>query len=54
VQTTWNEVRAVIYDSAEIVAQMAVTLGGELGIPRDRRLAEATLKVIHAIRRSEA
>jgi hypothetical protein len=50
---TWNEVRDVIYDSAEFVSQLAAAPSGSIGIPRDRRLIEATLKVIHALKTTE-
>lgn len=46
---TWNEVRDIIYDSAEFVAKLASAPSGSLGIPRDRRLIEATLKMIRAL-----
>lgn len=49
---TWNEVRGIIYDSAEFVAHIASKPSGHLGIPRDRRLIEGTLKMIQALRRT--
>lgn len=50
---TWDEVRDTIYDSVEFVAKLASAGSGSLGIPRDRRLIEATLKMIKALDRSE-
>lgn len=50
---TWNEVRDIIYESAEFVARLASAPSGSIGIPRDRRLIEATLKVIRALQRSD-
>lgn len=52
--TTWNEVRDIIYESTEFVAKLASAPSGRLGIPRDRRLIEATLKMIRALERLEA
>ncbi|WP_341903382.1 hypothetical protein [Polaromonas sp. YR568] len=46
---TWNEVRDIIYDAAEFVAHLAAVPSGSIGIPRDRRLIEATLKLIQAV-----
>ena len=51
---TWNEVRDIIYDSAEFVARLASAPSGSIGIPRDRRLIESTLKLIHALGRMDA
>jgi hypothetical protein len=51
---TWNEVRDVIYDAAEFVAHLASSPSGSVGIPPDRRLIEATLKVIRALRSTDA
>lgn len=51
---TWNEVRDVIYDSAEFVARLAAAPSGSIGISRDRRLIEATLKLIRALGRTDA
>ncbi len=49
---TWNEVRDVIYDSARFVAKLAGTTDlGSIGICRDRRLIEATLRLIQALPR---
>src|SRR6185369_6748811 len=50
---TWNEVRHIIYDSAEFVAKLANSPSGSIGIPRDRRLIESTLKLIQALRRTD-
>lgn len=50
---TWNEIRDVIYDSATYVAELAGTKDlGSIGIPRDRRLIDSTLKLINALRTS--
>lgn len=47
---TWNEVRAVVYDSARYVAKLAGTSDlGSIGICRDRRLSEATLRLIRSL-----
>lgn len=47
---TWNQVRDVIYDSAKFVAKLAgATDPGSIGICRDRRLIEATLRLIQAL-----
>jgi len=51
---TWNEVRDIIYQSAEFVAKLASAPSGSIGIPRDRRLIEATLKLIHALEKTDA
>ncbi len=51
---TWNEVRDIIYESAEFVARLASAPSGSIGIPRDRRLIEATLKLIRALERTDA
>jgi hypothetical protein len=48
---TWNEVRDIIYDSAEFIGKLASAPSGSIGIPRDRRLVEATLKMIRALER---
>lgn len=50
---TWDEVRDVIYDSAEFVARLTSSPSGSIGIPRDRRLEEATLKLIRALGRTD-
>ena len=51
---TWNEVRDIIYESSEFVAKLASAPSGSIGIPRDRRLIEATLKLIRALERTDA
>ena len=52
---TWNEARAVIYDSAKFVAELAGTTDlGSIGICNDHRLIEATLRLIRALSRPEA
>jgi hypothetical protein len=52
---TWNQVRDIVYDSAKFVAKLADTTDlGSIGIGRDRRLIESTLKLIKALRKSEA
>jgi len=52
---TWNQVRDVVYDSAVFVAKLAGTEDlGSIGIARDRRLIEATLKLIRAVGASGA
>ncbi len=49
---TWNQVRDIAYDSAKLVAKLAGTTDlGSIGIPRDRRLIESTLKLIEALPR---
>lgn len=51
---TWNQVRDIVYDSAEFVAKLAGTSdSGAIGIGRDRRLIEATLKLIKALPKNE-
>ena len=48
---TWNQVRNVIYDTALFVAELAgVDQPGEVGIPRDGRLGEATMRILGALR----
>jgi hypothetical protein len=48
---TWNEVRSIIYDAAALVEQLAgAPHQGAVGIPRDGRLSEATLKLLRAIK----
>lgn len=50
---TWNEVRDIAYDSAKFVAKLAGTTDlGSIGICRDRRLIESTLKLIKALPKS--
>jgi len=47
---TWNEVRSIIYDSAAFVEELAgAPHQGAVGIPRDGRLGEATLKLLRAL-----
>lgn len=46
---TWNQSRDVVYDSVEFVACLAEAPSGSIGIPRDRRLIEATLKLIRSL-----
>lgn len=47
---TWNQVRDVVYDSATFVAKLAGTSElGSIGICRDRRLIEATLRLLRAL-----
>jgi hypothetical protein len=48
---TYNETRDLIYDAARFVAKLAgqVDQPGLIGIARDRRLVEATLKLIRAL-----
>jgi len=47
---TWNEVRAIVYDSAVFVAKLAGTKDlGSIGICRDRRLVAATIRLIEAL-----
>lgn len=48
---TWNEVRSIIYDAATFVEKLAgASHQGAVGIPRDGRLAEATLKLLGALK----
>lgn len=50
---TWNQVRDIAYDSAKFVAKLAGTTDlGSIGICRDRRLIESTLKLIKALPKS--
>ena len=52
---TWNEVREIVYDSAKFVAELAGTTDlGSIGICRDRRLIESTLKLIRALKNPDA
>ena len=48
---TWNEARDIIYQSAEFVAKLASAPSGRIGISRDRRLTESTLRMIRALKR---
>jgi len=48
---TWNEVRRIIYDAATFIEQLAgAPHQGAIGIPRDGRLGEATLKLLRALK----
>lgn len=48
---TWNEVRSIIYDTATFVEELArAPHQGSVGIPRDGRLGEATLKLLRALK----
>jgi len=50
---TWNQVRDIIYESAEFVAKLAgATHSGAIGIGRDRRLIESTLRLINALQKN--
>ena len=52
---TWNDVRELIYDSAQFVAEIAGTSDlSAIGIPRDRRLIDSTLRLIRALETSRA
>jgi hypothetical protein len=47
---TWDQLRDVIYDSATFVAKLSGTSDpGSIGIGRDRRLVEATLRLIESL-----
>jgi AbiU2 len=48
---TWNQIRDVIYDAAQFVAKLAgdETQPGTFGIPHDRRLPDATLRLIRTL-----
>jgi len=49
---TWNQVRDVVYDSAIYVAKLAGTADlGSIGIGRDRRLIEATIRLLRTLPR---
>lgn len=49
--TTWNEVRELVYDSAMFVAELAGTTDlGSIGICRDRRHIESTLRLIRTLK----
>lgn len=50
---TWNEIRDIIYDSTEFVARLASAQSGSIGIPRDRRLIEATMKLIQSLGKTD-
>lgn len=48
---TWNEVRSIIYDISAFVEELAgAPHQGAVGIPRDGRLGEATLKLLRALK----
>ena len=48
---TWNEIRDIIYDAAAFVEQLAgAPHQGAIGIPRDGRLGEATLRLLSALK----
>lgn len=48
---TWNQIRGIIYDTAAFVEELAgAPHQGAVGIPRDGRLSEATLKVLRALK----
>lgn len=51
INMTWNQIRSIIYDSASFVEELAgASHQGAVGIPRDGRLGEATLKLLHALK----
>jgi hypothetical protein len=48
---TWNQIRSTIYDTAAFVEELAgAPHQGAVGIPRDGRLGEATLKLLRALK----
>jgi hypothetical protein len=48
---TWNQIRSIIYDTAAFVEELAeAPHQGAVGIPRDGRLVEATLKLLRALK----
>lgn len=48
---TWNEIRSIINDTAMFVTELAgASQPGEVGIPRDGRLSEATIRLIGSLR----
>lgn len=50
---TWNQIRSIIYDTAAFVEELAgAPHQGAVGIPRDGRLGEATLKLLRALNES--
>ncbi|WP_287460158.1 hypothetical protein [Accumulibacter sp.] len=50
---TWNHIRSIIYDTAAFVEELAgAPHQGAVGIPRDGRLGEATLKLLRSIKMS--
>ena len=49
---TWNQIRSVINDTALFVTELTgAAQPGEVGIPRDGRLGEATMRLLGALRR---
>jgi hypothetical protein len=54
--TIWNnQVREIVYNSAVFVAKLAGTKDlGAIGIARDRRLIECTLKLIYTLQKNSA
>ncbi|WP_237247667.1 hypothetical protein [Sideroxyarcus emersonii] len=50
---TWNEIREIIYDTCRFVEELNPTQMtpdvGQIGIPRDERLIEATMKLIREL-----
>lgn len=47
---TWHEIRDRIYEASDYVSRLAgASSPGEVGIPRDGRLNEATLRVLQAL-----
>jgi len=52
---TWNEIRSRIHDSSAFVARIVgASSPGEVGIPRDGRLQEATMALLQALSTSAA
>lgn len=48
---SWNQIRSIIYDTAAFVDELAgAPHPGAVGIPRDGRLGEATLKLLRALK----
>ncbi len=51
INITWNEIRSIIYDAATFVEKLAgAPHQGAIGIPRDGRLGEATLRLLRALK----
>ena len=49
-EITWNDVRAIIYDTVKFVEYLAVNSNyGSTGIPRDGLMNESTMKLINEI-----
>jgi AbiU2 len=48
---TWNQIRDVIFEAAQFVAKLAgcEAQPGTIGIPHDRRLPDATLRLIRTL-----